>query len=303
MGVSIVAVGSVATTTGTTLSVTTPAGAVGDLVVFFLVHDDYSDGILAPISPPITMTTIHNGQPQLGDDSWTGMYCGIETQTAGRAFSFGTLTLSEENKGVCIRFSGHDPTTPIGSGIAAVQQVAGFRFAGGISAIRPGDMFIGVVGSDGTLSSPTPPADWDQRVSSSATNYSLYIATRDCDNLNFYPFPYEIDQTTIGAASASAGDATGYTFVIRKDTSETYTISGVTKDKNGSPLGSCEVALLKEVGGMPPQYRFVACTTSDPSTGAYSFQVYENEARFMVYCIKDDSPHVFDASDNVLQPT
>jgi hypothetical protein len=80
-----------------------------------------------------------------------------------------------------------------------------------------------------------------------------------------------------------------------------YEIAGVTKSKNGNILGSCEVTLFKADTASPPNYTQIAKTVSDAATGAYSFTVYDQDARYMVYSIKDDTPHVFDATDNVLQ--
>lgn len=78
-------------------------------------------------------------------------------------------------------------------------------------------------------------------------------------------------------------------------------LSGITKDKDGSVLVSCEVALFKVIDEGPPEtYEYKESQISDPSTGAYSFGVYEG-SNYMVYAVKDNSPHVFDATDNVLE--
>lgn len=80
---------------------------------------------------------------------------------------------------------------------------------------------------------------------------------------------------------------------------DTYKYEGITKDKNGGVLGGCYVALFKNEGGTPPTYTFKAATTSDAVTGAYSFTGH-GDFNAMVYSIKLDSPHVFDATDNVI---
>lgn len=90
---------------------------------------------------------------------------------------------------------------------------------------------------------------------------------------------------------------------IYGDYRTTYTISGITRDKNGNVLGSCEVTLFKSDTATPPVYTYIDNTTSNAVTGAYSFTVYDQDARYMVYSIKDDIPHVFDATDNELQGT
>lgn len=81
----------------------------------------------------------------------------------------------------------------------------------------------------------------------------------------------------------------------------TYEIAGVTKDKNGNILGGCEVTLFKADTASPPNYTQKAKTTSDAATGAFSFTVYDQDAQYMIYAIKDGTPSVFDATDNVLQ--
>lgn len=78
-------------------------------------------------------------------------------------------------------------------------------------------------------------------------------------------------------------------------------LSGITKDKDGSVLTSCHVSLFKVIDEGPPhEYQWKESQISDGSTGAYSFGVYDG-TNYMVYASKDDSPHVFDCTDNVLQ--
>lgn len=79
-----------------------------------------------------------------------------------------------------------------------------------------------------------------------------------------------------------------------------YSIGGVTRDKNGTAIGSCTVSLFKHSGS--GVFSYVGTTTSNSSTGAYSFTVSDNDSAYMVYAFKADTPHVFDASDYVLQP-
>lgn len=290
MAVSVAAVGTVATGTTDTLVVTTPAGSIGDLVVFFLSHDDYSDGVWAASGPPISITTIHDGSPQLFDDSRQTILRGIEDQAAGRDFTF-TIAATEEAIGVCIRFSGHDGSTPIQSGSVVRRKGAAFAPT---AANQLGDMFVGFIGTDSSVSSPTIPTDWTERIHSGGSGSSIYIGTKPADT---YPFPEQ--HMTLDYQNPSF---TGYGFVITNGAAG-YTIEGITKDKYGAVLVSCEVALFKEVGGTPPTYAFADSVISDGSTGAYSFTVFENPAKFMVYSIKDDTPHVFDVTDNVLTPS
>lgn len=78
-------------------------------------------------------------------------------------------------------------------------------------------------------------------------------------------------------------------------------LSGITKDNNGDVLVSCKVSLFKVISeGPPTEYEFKESQISDGVTGAYSFGVYEGN-KYMIYAEKDDTPHVFDATDNVLE--
>jgi hypothetical protein len=79
-------------------------------------------------------------------------------------------------------------------------------------------------------------------------------------------------------------------------------IIGVTKDKDGVTLGSVFVAVFEKVegGGPPHDYIFRGKTTSDPSTGAYTIADLAGGAEHFIYMIKEDTPHVMDATDDVL---
>jgi len=81
-------------------------------------------------------------------------------------------------------------------------------------------------------------------------------------------------------------------------------LTGITKDNDGVALGSCFVALFKktEGGGPPHDYVFVSSQTSNASTGAYTFSNQPIAREYFVYSIKEDTPHVFDATDDVLTP-
>jgi len=77
------------------------------------------------------------------------------------------------------------------------------------------------------------------------------------------------------------------------------TITGVTYDKTGTILGSCDVFLCKDNGDNTAS--FIAYTTSNAVTGVYSFFGDYTTASYFVIAWKDDSPHVFDCTDHVLQ--
>ncbi len=81
----------------------------------------------------------------------------------------------------------------------------------------------------------------------------------------------------------------------------TIDLTGVTKDKDGVALGSCGCNLLRRVGSFPYTFNFVDNLTSHATTGAYTFSYEDDSGNYMVYSVKDNTPHVFDATDHVLQ--
>ena len=93
-----------------------------------------------------------------------------------------------------------------------------------------------------------------------------------------------------------------FSFVENLDptVTETYTISGVSKDSGGSPLATCECYLMKD--NTDDTLSFVNYVQSDGS-GNYLFtNVPDNDSQYLVIFWKDDSPHIFDVTDHVLQP-
>jgi hypothetical protein len=79
----------------------------------------------------------------------------------------------------------------------------------------------------------------------------------------------------------------------------TFSLSGVTKDEAGDPLGSCDVYLCKDNGDDTAS--FVAHQVSHATTGAYSFVgIVDDDAAYFVLAFK--SGGLMDATDHVLQP-
>jgi len=79
-------------------------------------------------------------------------------------------------------------------------------------------------------------------------------------------------------------------------------IAGITKDNDGVALVSCEVHLFKVTGSAPKTHEFLSKQTSNGTTGAYSFPIFETVSPgHRVVAQKDDTPHVFDCTDDVLQ--
>ncbi len=79
-----------------------------------------------------------------------------------------------------------------------------------------------------------------------------------------------------------------------------YQIDGVTRDKNESLLGTCEVYVFKDNGDNTLSY--VGYDQSDGS-GNYSITgIGDEDASYLVYAYKADTPHVMDVSDHDIQP-
>lgn len=78
-------------------------------------------------------------------------------------------------------------------------------------------------------------------------------------------------------------------------------LTGFTKDVDGNLLPSCTCTLFKD--NLNGTCTFVSQVTSDLG-GAYLFQgIADTDPQYFVVAWKDGSPHVFDCTDHVLQPT
>lgn len=300
-----VATGASTTGSAATLTVTSPAGASGDILLFFMVHDDFSDGAFSPSAPPITMNTVHDGSPQLADDSLAAVFWAQEDQAGGRGFTF-TWTTAEGFIAICVRYSGHN-STPI-QAASAVRRALATQTPADVAAY--GSMLVYLISGDVVTIADdvaAPPDGFVERAAVSGNGVALYIADKIHNNVADYPFAS--DNGDVGAHYPDTGagpfgsqGTVGLTFAVVADTT-TRQIAGITKDNAGDALPSVEVALFREDGASPPGYVFVDKQTSDGVTGAYSFDVVEdNVAAFMVYGNLQGAPDVMDATTNELAP-
>lgn len=90
------------------------------------------------------------------------------------------------------------------------------------------------------------------------------------------------------------------TAIANDEGSATYSVSGVTYDKNGSILGGCTVSLFKHTGS--GVFSYIGTATSDETTGAYDLTAPDGDSAYMVVAFKASTPHVFDVSDYNLTP-
>jgi len=144
-------------------------------------------------------------------------------------------------------------------------------------------------------------SEGDNELPDSPDTYDLYYGeytefqwALDCSSADFeHYYEFELYEITNGVAIGTALSDVRTKYA-------TYKLEGVTKDKDGNVKGTCECFLCKDNGDNTCTY--VGYEQSDGS-GNYSFTGLENnDAAYFVISWKDDTPHVFDVTDHVLQP-
>jgi len=300
MAVSFVGNGAIARGTDNSVEVSSPAGSVGDLLIAFMFHDDWSDGAFSNSDGALTWTTIIAHDTATADDSRGYTAWAVEDQTGAREFTFG-FTNVEGWVAMILRFSGQHGSVPID---VSESIIGSFTAVGEVVIPERGAMGIYAVMSDGTsqtyLDSLTPKGH--TLIINDDGFYGTLALFRRAFGADDYPYPHKEHMSIeIGEFGNHNTTCTSFYCVIAPTISNA-TISGVTKDNDGSVLGSCETYLMKE-NAAGDEVMFVAKTTSHSGTGAYSFTVAnDTDALFFVYSFKDGSPNVFDCTDHVLAP-
>jgi hypothetical protein len=138
----------------------------------------------------------------------------------------------------------------------------------------------------GHITSAAPSTQWRYRNATPANGASHYDAS-----ITYPTFPSAPDagpsSRRYGAYRMGYGDAA------------TYKMEGVTKDKDGSVLATCDCFLFKLNAG-EDDATYVDYDESDVS-GNYSFTgITDNDAKYFVVAWKDNTPHVMDCTDHVL---
>jgi len=124
------------------------------------------------------------------------------------------------------------------------------------------------------------------------TELQFSISPADAQHGDEYEF--ELYDVTEGAAVGVCLATLTIIFVY-------YKLEGISKDKNGNALGSCLCFLCRD--NQDNSCSYLTYMLSNSVTGAYSFTgLLDNDAKYFVISWKDDSPHVFDVTDHVLQP-
>lgn len=186
-------------------------------------------------------------------------------------------------------FSGVDQTTPLGTYYSAIEDGSDpHNFT--VTAVTNDYIFANIATEYGSAIT----------ITSGNTATSLYTY-----DLSTFHSHFASKVSTAGDFEFSFDVGTGthsaYNGVAVKGVSVTYKLDGITYDKTGSVLGSCDCYLYKDNGDNT--ITFKAYVLSNVSTGAYSFTgLPDNDAAYLVVFIKDGSPNVFDVTDHVLQP-
>ena len=76
---------------------------------------------------------------------------------------------------------------------------------------------------------------------------------------------------------------------------DNWELSGVTRDSTGAPLGGCTVHLFYASND-----QFISAQISDPTTGAFTFQIGNNAGPFYVTAYLAGTPDVAGTSLNTL---
>jgi len=138
----------------------------------------------------------------------------------------------------------------------------------------------------GHIQDKAPSTQWKYRNATPANGGSHYDSS-----ITYDTFPSAPNE---GPSSRRYG-----AFRMGYGDSATYKIEGVTKDKDGSTLGTCKCFLFKLNSG-EDDATFIDYDESDGS-GNYSFTaIADNNAKYFVVAWKDDTPHIFDATDHGL---
>jgi len=211
---------------------------------------------------------------------------------------------ASKNVEVIFSASPLDPTSVIVcaytlSGVAqsgAVRQYDGQ--AGDITALtavlsnaQSGDFLAGCAHVEAAFTN-----DWD---SSTVTMTTVAEKTTQSSHSHAHGMADGTGETLICTFSGNDHSAGLGIAIMPVQTS--YELTGITKDNAGSVLGSCHCFLCKDNGDNTCSY--VNYQLSNASTGIYNFTgIGDNDAAYFVISWKDNTPHVMDVTDHVLQP-
>ncbi len=285
-------------TTEFNMVATIPAGSdLGLLVLVSWLNDDLesiSSLVWDPEGQNEALTLI--GDYWITDDSRVEAWY-YHGPTAGAAKNieviFSAAPLSTTDIVVCAyALSGAHPTAAVRQYHGDEQATASVMSAV-LSSALSGDFLAGC----GTIEA-SQTADWD---SSTVTMTTVVSDSSQPSHSHAHGFADGAGETLTLTWSAADHTAMIGVAIIPGAAGPTYKMEGVTKNLAGAALGSCHCFLVKHTGGSTMEY--LDYTLSNASTGVYSFTgIVDNDSEYLVIAWKDDTPHVFDATDYVLTP-
>jgi len=243
-----------------------------------------------------------------------GTNCGfVTTAPTADPAGTGTRTMDNYKRGINdVTPSTNQVVTEVGwwcavASNAGTYEVGIYADSGGVPGAR---LYVSTGNAKGTTAGwkVVTGLNWELQAN---TTYWICVAltntttttTIDYGTLTSYNYVYTSGASTLPDPFGSTSTSTNQTLAIYAVIEEatTYTIEGITYDVDGEVIGSCDCYLYKD--NLDDTLTFVDHVTSNATTGAYQFTgIGDTDAQYMVLAIKDDTPHVFDVTDHVLQP-
>lgn len=276
----------------TTCPVDLPSFSLNDVMVIVIAITDATGSVPSIPTPPTGWTEI--AEVDISAVSGVGLHVFYKIMDADDVGASGIPVVFTADAGVGFKASA---TAYSGVSIEAPIDDSDTNTGTGTTATCP----------DVTASEDNA---WVLRIAAGDGNPTLTNASVTIrNNTGGIAVPGNGCNTAIGDESVSAGAAgtSAYTVGASEEWGAvsvvlaervTYSLSGTTKDKDGSTLGTCEVFLLRDLGSNV--FEFVDYTQSNGS-GAYSFTgLFYGGGVYQVVAWKDDSPHVMDVTDYVV---
>lgn len=264
MSIAFVSAGSAAgsTVTSTTVAVTVPAGAVGDLLLVAA-----SVAMTASASTPVVtgstvnLTLLWSATTQLCS---TCVYYRFVQSGDPSSYTF-TATVGAPLSAVAVRYSGVDSTTPFRNfnGFAPMDHKSGTSTSGTLAAldnVQPNDMVVafaaeGKSTKSATITALSTPASWTQRVTktgpvSGTTAFPVCLASYDRLGATDTPTItgdtgfFDVLSVALIPADNPVPDAVGGTITFRNAATAVTTVTGATTLTVNKPTGVVDGDLM-----------------------------------------------------------
>ena len=281
--------------TGTAITLTKPSGVTPtDLLLIIVASADTGTTGWNEVSGWNLIINVGTGT----SDSDLGVYWRLADGSEGADQEI-TRTSSENCHGWYLRVGPVNQSTPINIvGTVTIQSGSSIN-ALAVTTTEDHCLAFACFGFDGSDSTWTiTGTGWnevdDKQTSTGTGGVSSAFAIKDMDAQG----PTD---NCLGTNLSTDGELAIQFAVMGGEPPQEYKVEGITKDKDGTALGSCHTFLCKDNGDNTCS--FIAYVLSNVITGAYSFAgLYNNDPAYFVISWKDDTPHVFDVTDHVLQP-